>query len=164
MLRQPPSSQWRIFWPRWRRVCKRLTNAALVCLVGKLGGAAGDLGDEHEMRSGLWSSQHHLSRELGEGVCGHTCKGFSGGLSDLPGLVKGFHVLLVVAVLVGRGAGSPSADDEPDARSGALCHCSLLKPLGPCVLRTPQEGHTCSLVSAHIWRVFGSRVLTFDLP
>lgn len=42
-------------------------------------------------------------------------KGFSGGLSDLPRLVKCFHVLLVVAVLVGRGAGSPSADDEPEA-------------------------------------------------
>lgn len=59
------------------------------------------------MRSGLWSSQHHLSRELGEGVCGHTCKGFSGGPSDLPGLVEGFHVLLVVAVLVGAGQEVP---------------------------------------------------------
>lgn len=116
------------------------------------------------MRSGLWSSQHHLSRELGEGVCGHTRKGFSGALSDLPGLVKGFHVLLVVAVLVGRGAGSPSADDEPDAWSGTFCRCSLLKPLGPCVLRTPQEGRTHSPVPAHIWRVFGSTVVTFHLP
>lgn len=57
-------------------------------------------------------------------------KGFSGAsLSDLPGLVKCFHVFLAVAVLVGRGAGSPSADDEPDAQSGAFCRCSLLKPL-----------------------------------
>lgn len=87
-----------------------------------------------------------------------------GALSDLPGLVKGFHVLLVVAVLVGRGAGSPSADDEPGARSGTFCRCSLLKPLGPCMLRTPQEGHTHSPVPAHIWRVFGSTVVTFHLP
>ena len=34
---------------------------------------------------------------------GPFCKGFSGGPSDLPGLVEGFHVLLVVAVLVGAG-------------------------------------------------------------
>lgn len=61
-------------------------------------------------------------------------KGFSGAsLSDLPGLVKCFHVLLAVAVLVGSGAGSPSADDEPDAQSGAFCHCSLLKLPGPSV-------------------------------